>query len=345
MLKHKVIPIILILAIILTMFWGCTPKLKRYEASFIELFDTVTMMIGYSTSQEEFTKVAADVKTQMEEYHQLYDIYNDYDNINNIKTINDNAGVEPVKVDEKIIDLLEFGVDVYNQTKGLTNMAMGSVLRIWHDYRTLAIANPDRAELPPMAELEKASQHMNINDVVINRDEGTVFLKDEEMSLDVGSLAKGYAVEMVAQNLESQGVDHFIISAGGNVRGIGTRGDGSDWRVGVENPYRGSESLGLVKVESNSFVTSGTYQRFYEYEGQRYHHIINPETLMPESNFAAVAVLVKDSGLADGLSTAIFNMTLEEGKAFVEAYDGLEAMWMMPDESIIYSTGFEENLI
>ena len=131
-----------------------------------------------------------EIYDNLEEYHQLYDIYNDYKEINNLKTINDNAGIKPVQVDQRIIDLLTFSKDVYNKTNGKVNIAFGAVLQLWHDYRTEGVDNPEEAQLPPMDELIAASEHTNIEDLIINQEAGTVYIKDPDMRLDVGLLQR-----------------------------------------------------------------------------------------------------------------------------------------------------------
>lgn len=322
-------------------------KETRYEASFLELFDTVTQIVGYAKNEEEFTNYAQMIYDELKEYHELYDIYNDYDGINNIKTINDNAGIEPVKVDQKIIDLLEFAKEAYEETDGKTNIALGAVLSVWHDYRTKGIDDPENAELPPMDVLEEKIQHTNIEDLIINEEESTVYLQDPEMSLDVGAIAKGYATEQVSQYIEQQGLTHAMLSVGGNVRTIGTKfldnNEEEAWSVGIQNPDLESEdtNLYILNLENYSLVTSGVYQRYYTVDGKQYHHIIDPETLMPADYFLSVSIICRDSGKADSLSTAVFNMPYEDGLKLVESLDDTEALWVFEDGSMQYSSGFE----
>ncbi len=319
------------------------PVLTRYDAQFLQLFDTVTSVVGYAKDKETFTAYAQELHDELEVYHQLYDIYKEYDGINNIKTINDNAGIEPVVVDEKIIDMLELAKELDVKTNGYFNVAMGSVLSIWHGYRTMGIDDPETAELPPMEKLKAASEHMNIQDVVIDREASTVYLADPEMSLDVGAIAKGYATEMVCRKLEEDGLTNALVSVGGNVRAIGTKDDGSKWKLGIQNPDLSSETkyLHMIAVDDMSLVTSGVYQRYYTVDGVQYHHIVNPDTLMPWFEYDSVSILCKDSGIADALSTAVFNMTQEDGQALIESMDGVEAMWLYPDGSEKYSSGFQ----
>ncbi len=343
----------LILGIVVIIFAGIllwhgknTTKTERFEAQFTDVFDTVTNIIGYGESQETFTQQVSELKEQFDYYNQLYDIYNDYDGVNNIKTINDNAGKEPVKVAPEIIDLLKLGKEAYVETNGQVNIAYGSVLSLWHDYREAGLNNPTKAELPPMEEIEAKAAHTDINQLIIDEEASMVYLADAEMSLDVGSIGKGYAVQKVADYAKAHNMNHLLISAGGNVCVVGAKEDGEGWSVGVQNPDLSSdkEYVQKVKLQDMSIVTSGNYQRYYEVAGKRYCHIIDPDTMMPAEHMASVSVIMKDSGKADAMSTALFNMDYEEGKALVESMDGVEAMWILEDGSIQYSSGFSKYL-
>lgn len=308
---------------------------KRYEASFLTLFDTVTTMVGYADSQETFTAQAQQIHDELLEYHQLYDIYNDYDGMNNLKTVNDNAGIAPVEVDARILDMLEFSRELYEETGGRVNVAMGGVLSLWHDAREAGIEDPANAYLPDQDALEEAARHADWSNVVIDEEAGTVYLADPDMSLDVGAIAKGYAVERVCETAPAG----MLISVGGNVRATGPKPDGSPWVVGIENPD-GGDFLHTLYVEDSSVVTSGDYQRYYLVDGQRYHHIIDPDTLYPATRWRSVSILCADSGIADGLSTALFTLSQEDGQKLLDAFDA-EALWMTQDGQLLYSPGFQ----
>lgn len=324
-----------------------TPKLEKFSESYIEYFDTVCTVVGYEESQSEFDAVCEKIEKQLAEYNRLYDIYKSYEGINNILTINKNAGKEPVLVDKKIIDLLDFSAELYEKTDGTVNIAMGSVLSIWHDYRSMYVDNSAGAQIPTIGMLKEAAKYTKFEDIVIDREASTVFLKNSQMSLDVGAVAKGYATEQIAKSLIADGVSNYALNFGGNIRTIGPKGDGTDWSAAVTNPDKTSDKPYLMKVSlrDQTFVTSGSYERFYMVDGIRYHHIIDPETLMPNNTFSSVSILAEDSGLADVLSTALFNLTYEEGKALIEDMKGVEAVWVTSDNKLLYSSGFESIII
>lgn len=324
--------------------FSCDKAAKKYEGSFLVLFNTVTEIVAYTKDEEEFRELANFIYAELEEYHQLYDKYNSYDGINNIKTINDYAGKEPVKVDQRIIDLLKFSIYANELSKGNVNIGMGSVLEIWHDYRSLGIDNPTEAKLPPMELLEEAASHTNLDNLVIDEANSTVFLKDSRMRLDVGAIAKGYATEQIIKAALDRGYTDFLLSVGGNVRAVGGKGkEKAPWGVGIQNPDKESEEniLYTLNLKDLSLVASGNYERYYTVEGKEYHHIIDPKTLMPSEYFTAVSIVCHDSGMADLLSTAIYNMSFEEGLALIEGLKDTEALWIFPDKSIKYSSGFE----
>jgi len=347
-LYKKGIAIILIMAMVLNLAACTSTKQKRYEASFLELFDTVTKIVGYAKNEEEFTKYAQMIYDNLKEYHELYDIYNDYEGINNIKTINDNAGIMPVKVDQKIIDLLKFSNDTYNLTNGKINIAFGSVLSVWHQYRSQGIDDPDNTKLPPMEVLLENKQHTDIHNVIINEVKSTVYLKDPEMSLDVGAVAKGYATEIVSRYAIEHGFTNGMLSVGGNVRIIGNKFDDKQnmqpWNVGIQNPDMESDetTIYILNLTDYSLVTSGVYERYYTVNNKQYHHIIDPDTLMPADYFTSVSIVCKNSGMADALSTSIFNMPYEDGLKLIESLKDTEALWIFKDGSKKFSSGFEQ---
>lgn len=336
---------LLIVALLPGLFSCKRPKTKYTDYSF-EYFDTVTTIVGYEESEKKFKEICAEIKALLKDYHQLYDIYKRYDGVINLCTVNDlHAGAHrEVQVDPRLMELLVYARELYEGTNGKMNVAMGSVLSIWHRYRTDGSEHPEKAQLPPMDKLQEAAKHTDIQKMILNEEKGTVFLADPGMSLDVGAIAKGYATEQVALYLEEKGISGYLLNVGGNVRCVGDRPDGKGWAIGIENPDTEDAErpyVAQLRLAGKSLVTSGCYQRYYWVDGVRYHHIIDPDTLMPGMDFLSVSVLCTHSGRADALSTALFSMSFEEGKALIESLPDAEAMWVLPDGAQRYSSGFE----
>lgn len=322
---------------------GCGKKTQKFTAYSFDYFDTATTIVGYAESQTAFDTVVTRIKEQLLEYHQLYNIYQRYDGVTNLCSLNARAaGDGAVTVNEKITDMLAFAQQMHAVTGGKTNVAMGSVLSIWHTYRERGISDPSTAVLPPVDDLRKAAAHTAITDLKVDAVGHTVAFSDDTLTLDVGAVAKGYAVECVADWMTEQGLSGWVLNMGGNVRTVGAKPTGEDWLVGIENPDTESEEpyIAYVYLTDKALVTSGNYQRYYLVDGKRYHHIIDPDTLMPSDRYRSVSVLCADSGTADALSTALFCMDYDEGAALVGSLDGTEAMWVMPDGTQRYSDGF-----
>ena len=326
---------------------GETEDKKKFSTTYLDYFDTVSVIVGFDIDEEAFNQKCEFIKEQLSEYNKLYDIYKNYEGVNNIRTINQNAGLKPIKVDTRIIELLEFCKGVYELTDGQVNVAFGSVLSIWHNYRTRGIDQPETASLPTQEELNEAAKHTDFSKVKIDNENSTVYLEDKDMSLDVGAVAKGYATEQIAKMLIEKGITNYTLNIGGNIRTIGSKADGSYWTAAVTNPDTESDnpSIMTVKLSGQSFVTSGSYQRYFEVDGKRYHHIIDTKTLFPKNNFTSVSVLTNDSGLADALSTALFNMSYEEGKKIISSLEGVEALWVTDTYEFLYSDGFKDIVV
>ena len=331
--------IISLLAVMALLLCGCAglgkPEQKQYTATFLTLFDTVTTIVGHAASQEAFTEQTQKIHDQLQVYHQLFDIYNDYEGINNLKTVNDQAGIAPVKVDKAIIDLLTDCRDFYELTSGRVNVAMGSILSLWHVARNRGISDPANAELPNSEELEQAAEHIRFEEILIDEADSTVYIPDGEMSLDVGAIAKGWATQRVAENAPAG----MLISVGGNVCATGPKQGEHPWVIGIQNPD-GGEYLHTIYVESGCVVTSGDYQRTYTVDGKKYHHIIDPDTRMPADYWRSVTIVCQDSALADALSTALFLLPLEQGKALAEKC-GADVLWIDTEGNEFMTPGFE----
>lgn len=341
MMKNKC----LICASLSLLLAGCATTQKT---TMEDLYSNISLDAGFDTVlyYQEYNADAEASKAHFEEavslfshYNELFDIYNDYEGVANIKTINDFAGISPVVVDPAIIEML-------NEAKTFTEMSdeefdvtIGSLLKVWHNYREEGQALNEEGKsgnVPSDGELEEASRFKGWDKVIIDEDASTVYITDPNVSLDVGGIAKGFATEKIAETLaEKEDIGTVVINAGGNNRTIHTKPDGSPWRVSIQNPDGGNSFLTVSAKDSVSFVTSGDYERYYIAEdGTRYHHIIDPDTLFPADLYRSVTIITKDSGAADCLSTALFTVSVEEGKKILETYEAetgetADAIWIM----------------
>lgn len=335
-MKRCFLSIVLSITLLISSSCAQEAPYQKFQHYFFGTFDTIITLIGYTQTEEEFEVYAKLAESEMQRYHQIFDQYYAYDGVDNLYSLNQNAPSGPAAAEPELIDLLT-QIGEWQALYGTAaNPAMGSVLRLWHEART------NGSYVPDSQALSAAAEHMNYADVRINEVNGTVQFDDPELRLDLGAVAKGYAAQQVAASLREAGLTSFILNAGGNVVCGDAPMDGrAQWTVAVENVDGFSTRLKLG-LKNTSIVTSGDYQRYYEVEGQRYHHLIDPETLYPAAYMRAVSIIHADSGLADFLSTAAFLLPYEESRALIESIPGAEATWLFADGTEYWTDGFEE---
>lgn len=329
---------------------GCTVAGQK-TATMSDLYSNISLDAGFDTvfyyqeynADTDAAKAHFDTAVSLfSHYNQLFDIYNDYDGINNIKTINDHAGVAPVKVDGDIIELLQEAQKFYELSEHEFDITIGSLLQVWHTYREEGMSlneQGQKGKVPSVEELQQATVHKGWDKVEIDQDSSTVYISDPDVSLDVGGIAKGFAVEKIAEALEKEkDIGTVTINAGGNNRTINSKPDGSSWNVRIQNPDGGSKMVIVSADGSTSFVTSGDYERFYVAEdGKSYHHIIDPNTLFPADRYRSVSVITKDSGAADCLTTSLFTLSIDDGMKLLSEYEkesgnSADAIWIMDSD-------------
>lgn len=326
---------ILLLAAML-MLSSCALYDAPQSKTYYDYFDTVVTVIGYD-DDGGFDTACGGIEAILQEYDQMLDIYS---STSAVSGVNAAAGKEAVAVPEELIDIIEYSIEAHTLTEGKCNVAFGAVLSIWHDYRTRALDGD--TGVPAYGELLDAAAYCDIGDVKLDREGGTVYLDDGEMSLDLGAVAKGWIADRIKDYLVESGKDGYAVSVGGTVVTVGEKPNGEAFVVGVENPDEesGEAYVARVALDGGALATSGSYQRYYDYDGVRYHHIIDPDTLYPENELLSVTIRADSAALADALSTAVFNMSLDEGEAFVDSLDGVEALWVTSDGEIHKSDGF-----
>ena len=338
----KITAIILLLCVCFALIsCGETPPEKTYKTRNRTVsdfyFNTYSQISTYADTDDEnierYVKIADEV---LSHYHKLFDIYYEHSGINNIKTINKNAGKSPVSVSIEMIDFLEYCKELYTLTNGKTNVMMGSVLKIWHDCREEANDNfgyLPKEKLPTEDELSRAAKHTSIDSLIIDREASTVYISDPEASLDVGAIAKGYTVDIIYERIKGTGADSVVLNIGGNIRTIGKKPEGGPWVTGLTNPDKDSIEPLIARLEigETSLVTSGDYERAFISDNKKYHHIIDPDTLMPSEYFSSVSILAEKSALSDALSTALFSMSYEDGLKLISDIGGIEVIWVTRD--------------
>lgn len=311
---------------------ACTPKNRKYTETYFDRFDSFAEITAYANSADEWDDCLEVFKSATDKYHRLLDVYNSYEDTVNLYTIN-NAGGETVFVSEELFEFLCEAKRVYTLTGGYTSISLGAVTSIWKT----AIKEQT---LPDTQALNSAAKHVDISAIELNEEALTVRINDPKLRIDAGAIGKGYAAEMIRNELIDAGCESFLINLGGTLCAYGEKPDGESWLGGVQSPDGESEENISVCVSGMALSTSGSYHRGFQLDGVTYHHIIDPTTLMPENTFTSVSVLCKSATDADALSTALFSMTLDEGQKLIESLNDTEAMWILSNGTLVTSNGF-----
>lgn len=251
-----------------------------------------------------------------------------------VMQINANAGIAPVKVSADTFEVIKNGLRYSELSEGRFDLSIGTLVKLWN-------IGTDEAAIPPQSEIDARLPLVDYRKIELNEAEKTVFLKEKGMLIDLGGIAKGFGADVVAKMLYEDGVRSAIVNLGGNVLVMGSKPDGTPWRIGVQNPYseRG-DYLGIATITDKTIVTSGIYERYFEEGEKRYHHILDTDTGYPvENGVVGVSIIADISMDADALSTAVFSLGLEKGKALIESLDGVDAIFVMSDRSVVMTEG------
>jgi thiamine biosynthesis lipoprotein len=281
--------------------------------------------------EQEQDKVYNDVFARIREIENLMSV-----NISSsdVSRVNAAAGIEPVKVHEETFAVIKLALHYAKLSGGAFDPTVEPLVSLWG-------IGGGRPRVPFQAEIDETLPLVNWQYVRLDEETRSVFLARRGMALDLGGIAKGYAADEAAAVIRNSGVERAIINLGGNILTCGERKDGKPWRVGVQNPNDDrNKYIGVLQVTEKSVVTSGVYERFFEKEGRRYHHIFSPSSGYPaDSGLLSVTITAPRSIDADALATAVFVLGYERGSALIESLAETEAVFIFSDLSVRKTSG------
>ena len=311
--------------------FGCTTRLGVYTTSFLDTFDTVLTVTVGASSREEATRWTTQIHRIARDLHLQFSAYDPSEAVVNVETINRHAGLsESFPISEDLIMLLETGVELYEKTDGKLNICIGTLTGIWKDVREGTAPPPD----PAVLEVIRKEQ-CGIQALELDADASTARLSVTSVRLDVGAIAKGFALNRIRQYAESEGITSLLINFGGQVMAIGCHPDGNPWTVAIRDPRDGS-TLDTVSLENAVIATSADDQRSVTLDGVKYHHIIDPDTGYPGRGYRSVSVMLplEHTSVSDGLSTALFLLEQSAGEALISEYGG-SALWLTAEGALV----------
>lgn len=298
---------------------GCSLE-SKYNCEFFAM-DTVMTINAYGSKSESAVKAA---QNEINRLDNLLSIQNENSEIFRLNQ------EKSMTVSEDTLILITRSKEIYTLTNGAFDITCEPLAREWGFYSGL------ENKVPSQGAIENALEGVGAEHIKIKN--STVTL-NENTSLDLGGIAKGYASQKAAEILKEYGVTSVLMSLGGNVRAVGSKPDGEDWSVAINDPDDNSKSIGTLKISDKAVVTSGGYQRYFEENGQIYHHIIDTKTGYPaNSGLKSVTVVSSDDTLADALSTSLFVMGLEKSGDFYRENSSLFGAVFITDNNEIYVT-------
>lgn len=298
--ERRVCLLVIILILTSVMFISCTGSSDDEEKKAVKdvfAMDTYMTFTAYGENAQCAVDMASD---RIEELDAMLSAGSSK---SEISLLNTNACA---KLSDDTLEIIEKAIEVNKNTDGAFNPLIYPVMKCWGfdtgDYR-----------IPLQNELNECLTHMDIDKIIVDKERKSVRFADPDMQIDLGGIAKGYASDQIMEIYRKNGVKSGIVSLGGNVQAIGSRPDGSSWKVAIRCPDGSSEYAGVLEVNDEAVVTSGGYERYFEQNGNTYHHIIEPHTGRPsDSGLASVTIVAKKGIVADALSTAIYIMGYEK---------------------------------
>lgn len=292
-------------------------------------------------SRFEITVVAQDsvqgnqyIDVAVEEIRRIEKLISSWDPESQTSLINNNAGVQAVEVDVELFQLIERALKISKLTQGAFDISFASMERIWK-------FDGSMKEMPSEEVIKASVSKVGYENILLDPKTHSVFLPQSGMRIGFGAIGKGYAADKAKALLQKIGVPGGIINASGDLTTWGTQADGSDWMVAITNPLNKEQVFSWMPVVNAAVVTSGNYEKYVEFNGIRYTHIIDPRTGYPSTGVRSVTIFTKTAELADALSTSVFVMGLETGLDFINQLKGVECIIVSDDNSIHTSKNIE----
>jgi FAD:protein FMN transferase len=249
-------------------------------------------------------------------------------------SINNNAGIHPVKVSIELYKLIKRCKKISGLTNGIFDISYASMDKIWK-------FDGSMKELPESSMVAASVAKINFRDIVLDENKNTVFLKNRGMKIGFGAIGKGYAANRAKKKMYEMGIKNGVVNAGGDLITWGIQDDGRSWQIAVTDPKDKTKNLGWLDISDMAVVTSGNYEKFVEFNDRRYSHIINPKTGYPAFGTRSVTILCIDAELADALATATFILGKKDGLNLINKLKGVECLIVTENDELVYSSGLE----
>jgi len=264
------------------------------------------------------------IDTVITEISRIENLISDWKPNSQVSAVNDNAGIKPVKVDQELLLLTERAINLSKITNGAFDISFAAMDKIWK-------FDGSMKEMPSPETIKKSVEKVGYQNIIIDKEKSTIYLKLKGMKIGFGALGEGYAADKCREMMLARGIKAGIVNASGDMSTWGRHPNGKNWEIGITNPMKEDTIFAIVPMKQNAIVTSGSYRKFVEFNGKRYAHIINPKTGYPATGLISVTIMGPSAEVANGLSTSTMVLGPDEGKKLIEKFPDYSYL-MVTDE-------------
>ncbi|KAA9353220.1 FAD:protein FMN transferase [Larkinella humicola] len=315
---------VLVLIFILSGFSTTAQVLRKRTVKLMGSRFDITLVAHDSLSAEQ------NIDAVIAEVTRIENLISDWKDDSQISQVNKNAGIAPVRVDAEVFALTERALHFSKITKGAFDISFAAMDRIWK-------FDGSMTEMPGPEAVKKSVEKVGYEYIVLDRARSTIFLKRKGMKIGFGALGEGYAADRCRDLMLAKGIKAGIVNGSGDMSTWGKQPDGSDWTIGITNPIRKDTVFAIVPLRQSAVVTSGSYEKFVVFNGQRYAHIINPVTGYPATGVCSVTVFGPSAETANGFSTSLMVLGKNAGLKLINQYPDYRCI-LITDDGRIFSS-------
>jgi FAD:protein FMN transferase len=311
---HRVIVGRALLLVFCLIVQACSPNSGQMPVRSSKFLMGTLVTVTVSGQRDQALKA---IDAVFDEIRRIEDLTS-FHSASELSRINDMAGKQPVKVSHELVTLISNGLSFARETRGAFDPTIGAVTRLW------GFSGSEESRIPQKTKIESALQKVGWQKVLVDNQDNSVFLPESGMALDLGGIAKCYALDCVRAVLTKNGVLSALVDIGGDILALGEKEPGTAWNIGVQNPREPKRLYAVVKIKDRAVVTSGDYERCFFQDGKRYHHILDPSTGYPAEGMQSVTIVAPNAMTIP--STGVFVMGVSAGIEFLDAIKGVNGL-------------------
>ncbi len=307
------------------------------NAQVIGIRDTILMGSQFKITLVDVDSISVEknINKAIDEMVRIENLISDWKPTSQVSQVNQNAGIQPIKVDREVFELTKRAIYFSEITDGAFDISFAAMDKIW---KFDGLMN----EIPSQEVIQKAIEKIGYQNIILDEKNSTIFLKKEGMKIGFGSIGKGYAADKAKEVMQNSGIKAGIIDASGDMTTWGTQPNKKPWKIGITNPFKRHETADILSMKNGAVTTSGDYEKFILIDNVRYSHIINPKTGMPSTGLTGVTVIGPNAEMCNGFSTSIIVLGKEKGLALINQQQDYAALLITDKGKIIRSKNYKK---